>query len=215
MHDVIMPHQSPRCHKKSRQGILSLLKFDKCVVLQWNRRICNSSIDAGMVELCGSQKAPIMYCFLVTCNIPQHLHHVQERSWQVNIHDMLWCIPTISYGGLNAYFGSIDSELAAYENLSEAPILLELAIWKSKIIQQPGRDLGGWITSLLKWKTSGKRVTCSSGREKKIMSFSLRSKNEVDHPAQAEGWDVSCRSLQVLVHPHEISFMFLHEYVPL
>jgi hypothetical protein len=36
-------------------------------------------------------------------------------------------------------------------------------------------------------KNEWKRVTGSSGREKKIMSFSLRSKNEVDHPAQAEG----------------------------
>jgi hypothetical protein len=32
---------------------------------------------------------------------------------------------------------------------------------------------------------SGKQVTGSSGWEKKIMSFSLRSKNEVDHPAQS------------------------------
>ena len=48
-------------------------------------------------------------------------------------------------------------------------------------------DLGGWITPLLKRKRSGKRVTGSSGWEKKIMSLSLRSKNEVGHPAQSRG----------------------------
>ena len=48
-------------------------------------------------------------------------------------------------------------------------------------------DLGGWITLLLKWKNEWKQDTGSSGREKKIMSFSLRSKNEVDHPDQSRG----------------------------
>jgi hypothetical protein len=53
---------------------------------------------------------------------------------------MLRRIPFITDGSLNAYFNSIDSMLSGYETLSEAPMLLELAIWKSKVPQQVGRN---------------------------------------------------------------------------
>jgi hypothetical protein len=49
---------------------------------------------------------------------------------------MLSLIPSISTEGLNAYFKSIDSKLSEYESLNEAPMLLELAIWKSKITKR-------------------------------------------------------------------------------
>jgi hypothetical protein len=55
---------------------------------------------------------------------------VLVRKWQINIHGMLGHIPSVYPGHLHAYFYfcSIDSRLSAYENLSEAPMLLDLAI---------------------------------------------------------------------------------------
>jgi hypothetical protein len=37
---------------------------------------------------------------------------------------------------MNTYFRSIESNLSLYESLKDSPALLELAIWKSKIIEQ-------------------------------------------------------------------------------
>ena len=42
------------------------------------------------------------------------------------------CIPFISKNGMDSYFHSIDSVLSAYEGST----MLELAIWKSKIVEQ-------------------------------------------------------------------------------
>jgi hypothetical protein len=56
--------------------------------------------------------------------------------WQSDIHDMLGGIPSISPEGLDSYFHSIDSKLSVYKKLKDAPALLELAIWKSKLIKQ-------------------------------------------------------------------------------
>jgi hypothetical protein len=43
-------------------------------------------------------------------------------------YEMLRVIPTISTEGLNAYFDSIDAKLSDNENLSDAPMLLGVAI---------------------------------------------------------------------------------------
>jgi hypothetical protein len=52
---------------------------------------------------------------------------------------MMRSIPSISKECLDAHFDIIDSKLAFYENLIEAaPLSLELAIWKSKIIKRFG-----------------------------------------------------------------------------
>jgi len=59
--------------------------------------------------------------------------------WQANIHGKLMHIPLIFSGFssncldlffdcLDLYFDSIDSRLSVYENLNDAPTLLELAI---------------------------------------------------------------------------------------
>jgi hypothetical protein len=58
--------------------------------------------------------------------------------WRTNIHGMLQLIPFIFPGGMNSHFDSIDSMLSKYENLKDAPTLLELAIWKSEITEQFG-----------------------------------------------------------------------------
>ena len=76
------------------------------------------------------------YCLLVQFNIPERVGFLLPRMWQSNIHDMLGGIPSISSEGLCSYFRSIDSKLSVYDKLKDAPALLELAIWKSKIIKQ-------------------------------------------------------------------------------
>ena len=47
---------------------------------------------------------------------------------------MLRRIPSISSEGWLSYFDSIHSKLSVYENLKDVAMLLELAIWKTKII---------------------------------------------------------------------------------
>ncbi len=49
---------------------------------------------------------------------------------------MLGDIPSIFPKGLKPYFCSIDSKLCIYEMLKGAPALLELVIWKPKIIKR-------------------------------------------------------------------------------
>jgi hypothetical protein len=76
---------------------------------------------------------------------------VQVRRWQANIHDMLRCILSTSPEGLDSYSDSINSKLSVYKNLKDAPMLLELAIWKSKIIEQLfNRDNGTLTVHMLK-----------------------------------------------------------------
>ena len=48
---------------------------------------------------------------------------------------MLRRIPLISKQGLKSYFDSVDVKLSVYEILKDAPVLLELALWKSKIME--------------------------------------------------------------------------------
>ena len=84
----------------------------------WNHGVCEKSLST--------------YCYFAQRNVPKRLGLVQKK-WQINIHGMLRRIPAISPNDLNDYFDSIDSKLSFYENLNDAPALLELAIWKSKI----------------------------------------------------------------------------------
>jgi hypothetical protein len=51
-------------------------------------------------------------------------------------------IPSISPKGLDSYFCSIDSKLSVYKKLKDAPALLELAIWRSKITKQTDKNNG-------------------------------------------------------------------------
>ena len=83
--------------------------------------------DNGVHEKCLST-----YCLLVRFNIPERLGLVRATQWQDSIHGMLMRIPFISKNGMDSYFRSMDSKLSAYEGST----MLELAIWKSKIVEQ-------------------------------------------------------------------------------
>jgi hypothetical protein len=89
-----------------------------------------------------------MYCFLVRCNILACFSGLAlVSSWQANINNMLRSIPTIidddddnndndnDDENLNAYFDAIDAKLTIYENMSKAPMLLELVIQKNEIVR--------------------------------------------------------------------------------
>ncbi len=70
------------------------------------------------------------YTLLVICNIPERLGLVRVRAWHASIHGMLSRIPSIHPKGVQTFFAFIHSKLSIYENLKDAPSLLELAIWK-------------------------------------------------------------------------------------
>ncbi len=77
----------------------------------------------GVHDMCSSS-----YCFLVRCDIPRRLGLVRVRMWRTNIHGMLQLIPFIYRGGIHRHLDSIDAMLTKYENLKDAPTLLELAM---------------------------------------------------------------------------------------
>jgi hypothetical protein len=78
------------------------------------------------------EKCLSTYCLLIRFNIPERLGLVRATQWQDSIHGMLMRIPFISKNGMDSYFHSMDSKLSAYEGST----MLELAIWKSKIVEQ-------------------------------------------------------------------------------
>jgi hypothetical protein len=80
------------------------------------------------------------YCFFARCNVPERVGLVQARKWQVNIHEMLRRIPSIFHTDLSAYFDSIDSKLSIYQKLKDAPMLLELAIYRNNAIHSTNID---------------------------------------------------------------------------
>jgi hypothetical protein len=80
------------------------------------------------------------YCFFARCKIPARVGHVRARKWQANIHEMLRHIPSIPDNELNAYFELINSKLSLYENLNEAPMLLELSIYRGNAFPNTNID---------------------------------------------------------------------------
>jgi hypothetical protein len=85
---------------------------------------------------------------------------------------MLRCIPSTSPEGLDMCYDSINSKLSVYENLRDAPMLLELAIWKSKIIQQLfNRDNGILTVNMLKMKCHTNSVAMVTIIAPNVLSF--------------------------------------------
>ena len=88
--------------------------------------------NQGVHERCLST-----YCFFVRCSIPARFSGLAlVSSWLANIDSMLRNIPTIAATNLKAHFDAIDARLNTYENMSEAPMLLELAIPNDDIVQR-------------------------------------------------------------------------------
>ncbi len=97
-------------------------EFVSCSAMRdwWNRGLHEKSLST--------------YCSLVRCSIPVRSSGLAKiSSWQVNIHDMLKRIPSISTEGMNAYFDSIDSKIAVYENLLKRLSLVLVPSWRANI----------------------------------------------------------------------------------
>jgi hypothetical protein len=85
------------------------------------------------------EKCLSTYGFFIRCNTPKRVGLVRSATLQTSIHRMFECIPSISPQILNVHFCSIGSKLSAYEaklSAYEGSTMLELAIWKSKIVEQ-------------------------------------------------------------------------------
>jgi hypothetical protein len=132
LQSIIIPHTVRAIHKEAFSRCTSLTSVMFCDEIQefvttkesmrdwWNHGVHEKSLST--------------YCFLLNCNIPQRLDLLRLSEWQINIHEMLRRIPLISAEDMDAYFDTINSRLSNYEHyLKDAPILLELAIWKLKM----------------------------------------------------------------------------------
>jgi hypothetical protein len=75
------------------------------------------------------------YSFLAQRNIPARLNLINCRGWKDNIHEMFSRIPEEDSGKEKAN-NLVESHLLNYENLQCGLPILELALWRAKIIEQ-------------------------------------------------------------------------------
>ena len=133
LHRLVIPLSVRRIHKKAFFRCSSLTSVVFCNDIEefvtaesirdwWNQGVHEKSIST--------------YCFLVECNIPEREGRLQPKRWRTSIHGMLKRIPLILSRGVDSYFDAINSKLTLYEDLEDAPAMLELAIWKSKITEK-------------------------------------------------------------------------------
>jgi hypothetical protein len=129
---IVIPSTVKKIHEKAFENCSQLKHVQFCDGIEqfvamesirnwWHRGVHERSLRA--------------YSFIAQHNVPERFGLVQIKKWKADIQDMLGRIPAISTIDLNSYFYTIDSKLATYENLSDAPTLLELAIWKSKMTE--------------------------------------------------------------------------------
>ncbi len=112
----------------SRCGHLEAIEFcneieqfvDEVQLQWWNHGVAEASLRT--------------YSFLAQHIIPARLRAIQVQTWKDNIHDMLLRIPEALKEV--SCFDSIESQLAKYENLQYCLPILELALWKAKIMEQ-------------------------------------------------------------------------------
>lgn len=80
--------------------------------------------------------ALMTYCLLTECNLLNRLGRLRVTKWRNHIQTMLKNIPSIPSKQLETYVGSIVAKLAVYEQLQRVAPLLELCIWKSKLVTE-------------------------------------------------------------------------------
>ena len=95
-----------------------------------------------------SERSLKTYNFLIRCKVPERLEQLIVKQWHANIHEMIRGIPCIGIRALDDYLNTIDSTLVVYETLTDDVIpLLELAMWKSKILEQQTLEQHGMSKS--------------------------------------------------------------------
>lgn len=106
-----------------------------------------------------SELSLITYSLLAEHRIPELLGMLKVLKWHLEIHTMLKRIPAIESHSLNQYLHSIHLKVSAYEGVKDVATVLELAIWKSKMIEQYGQTIGGHSCSATKM---GCRIKCGA-----------------------------------------------------
>ena len=82
----------------------------------------------------------ISFQFLVKCSVLERLNAIGVRKWRMGIKNMVERLSSVKSGAiLQNHFNNIDAMLQNYERmyqqLKDATLLLELALWKSKIVE--------------------------------------------------------------------------------
>ena len=86
----------------------------------WNRGVSKFALET--------------YCLLSQYRITERFGKLQPSKWRLAIDDLLEVIPNM-HVNLRTHFFSIESKLSNFEELSEIAVLLELALWKAKLIE--------------------------------------------------------------------------------
>ncbi len=168
LQSITIPCAVTKIHKKAFHRCTSLTSVVFCDEIEefvtadsmrewWNH---------GVHEMCLST-----YCFLVRCNVLTRLGLVRPGKWQTNIHGMLRRIPSIPPKGLMTYYDSIDSKLSLYDDLKYAPMLLELILWKSKIIEQLDGNNGTGLAVDMKMQCRTNSLTMVAIIVSNVLSF--------------------------------------------
>jgi hypothetical protein len=140
---IRIPSTVKRIRRDAFKGCTSLITIKFCAEMDqfvnevslpwWNHGVSEVSLET--------------YSFFARCNIPARLDTIKFQTWKINIHDMLQKIPTMipprkdwEHDDDND-FASIDSQLAKYQHLQGVAPLLELVLWKSKILEQSNGNL--------------------------------------------------------------------------
>ncbi len=120
-----------------------------------------------------SPEALVLYRFLMHYNIPNRMVMMHVKNWKMKIYDMLMSRPPVVLELDNEYFASIDSKITVYESLWEPAVLLELAIWKSKL-NENNSDLQQGILDCATRRTERARYLTNCGSNiivPKVLSF--------------------------------------------
>ena len=130
IHIPVTHQDTPRREGDCQDSIQTLLKFDDCEVFAMiSERSCLWNW-CGIGRLTGSTRSAWLrtafLSVLRSCMINIIADQHSRNAWEHT---------SISPNGLNAYFHSTNSKLSAYEG----SMMLELAIGKSKIVEQTDR----------------------------------------------------------------------------
>ncbi len=143
LESIRIPSTVNRIRRDAFKGCTSLITIEFCLEIEqfvnevslpwWNHGVSEMSLRT--------------FSFLTQRNIPARLNTIKFQTWTIIIHTMLQSIPTI-IPQKKAWrleddndFASIESRLAKYQHLQDVALFLELALWKSKILEQSNGNL--------------------------------------------------------------------------
>ncbi len=134
LREIIIPPAVKEIHDTAFELCSNLTNIEFCGYIE---EFVTSEAMRGWWNQGVHERCLSTYCFLVRCSIPARFSGLAlVSSWRANIDSMLRNIPTIAATNLEAHFDAIDARLNIYENMSEAPTLIELVIQNDDIVQR-------------------------------------------------------------------------------